>query len=491
MTRVPERTRSSLWRHRDFLLLWAGQSVSEAGSAVTVLALPLTAVVVLQASTFQVGLLSAATTAAFLVVALPAGAVVDRLAKRRLMLVCDAARLLIVGSVPLAAAIGVLGMAQLYAVALLAGLATVFFDVAYQSYVPSLVSREQLMDANGKMQTTAEAARLTGPGLGGGLVALAGAAGAMTADAASYAVSVASLLLIRTHEQPASRTRASHRDATESGPASGTRASHRDAAAHGLTSDGRQQGARREDGPSKRPGGERGNRPRGQLRGELTAGLAFVLREPILRKIVACTGTANLFGSMGVALEIVFLVRVLHVLPAVTGLIVALAALGGVAGGASSQWLARRIGSARIIWVSTLAFGPAGLLIPLARPGWGVLFFVLGWFGFSFTGVVYNVAQLSYRQAVCPPQLLGRMNSAVRWIVWGTLPLGGLLGGILGSAFGIRATLFAAAAGAWAAGLWVFFSPLRGMRDVPPPGTYVAGTPAGGPAQRPAPAVET
>ena len=196
-------------------------------------------------------------------------------------------------------------------------------------------------------------------------------------------------------------------------------------------------------------------------------------------------------GSMGVALEIVFLVRVLHVPPAVTGLIVALAALGGVAGGASSQWLARRIGSARIIWVSTLAFGPVGLLIPLSRPGWGVLFFVLGWFGFSFTGVVYNVAQLSYRQAVCPPQLLGRMNSAVRWIVWGTLPLGGLLGGILGSAFGIRATLFAAAAGAWAAGLWVFFSPLRGMRDVPPPGTYVAGTPAGGPAQRPAPAVET
>ena len=443
MTRVPaRRARSSLWRHRDFLLLWGGQSVSELGSAVTVLALPLTAVVVLRASTFQVGLLSAASTAAFLAVALPAGTVVDRLAKRGLMLVCDAARLLIIGSVPVAAAFGVLTMAQLYAVALLAGLATVFFDVAYQSYLPTLVSPEQLLDGNGKLQTTAEAARLGGPALGGGLVALLGAAGAMIADAASYAASVGSLLLIRAPEPPARRAQPD------------------------------------------------------PLRAELVAGLAFVLREPILRKIVACTGTANLFGSMGTALEIVFLVRVLHVRPAVTGLIVALAALGGVAGGASSQWLARRVGSARIIWVSTLAFGPAGLLTPFAQPGWGVLLFVAGWFGFSFTGVVYNVAQLSYRQAVCPPQLLGRMNAAVRWIVWGTLPLGGLLGGILGSAAGIRVTLFAAAAGAWAAGLWVFFSPLRGLRDVPPPGTYVADVPAGGtarpaPAPRPDPAPET
>ena len=429
MTRVlAQRARSSLWRHRDFLLLWGGQSVSEVGSAVTVLALPLTAVVVLRASTLQVGLLSAAATAAFLAVALPAGAVVDRLAKRNLMLACDAARLLIIGSVPVAAAFGVLTMAQLYAVALLAGLGTVFFDVAYQSYVPALVSREQLMDANGKLQTTAEAARLAGPGLGGGLVGLRGPAGAMSADAASYAVSVASLLLLRAPEPP----------------------------------------ARREQ--------------RGRLRGELTAGLAFVLREPILRKIVACTGTANLFASMVVALEIVFLVRVLHVQPAVTGLIIALAAAGGVAGGASSPRLSNRIGSARIIWVSTLAFGPVGMLIPFAQPGWGVLLFVAGWFGFSFTGVVYNVAQLSYRQAVCPPQLLGRMNAAVRWIVWGTLPLGGLLGGILGTAAGVRATLFVAAAGSWVASLWVFFSPLRGMRDVPAPGTYAVDVPAAGPA---------
>jgi MFS family permease len=415
--------RSGLWRHRDFLLLWGGQSVSELGSAITVLALPLTAVVVLRASTFQVGLLTAASTAAFLVIALPAGAVVDRLAKRRLMAWCDAARVLVIGSVPVTAALHVLTMAQLYAVALLAGIATVFFDVAYQSYLPALVGREQLVDGNGKLQTTAEVARLAGPGLGGGLVGLIGAAGAMAADAVSYAVSVASLLLIRAREPRPAR-------------AAGTAAA----------------------GPSL-----------ARLRGEVMAGLSFVLREPILRKIVACTGTANLFGGVAQALEIIFLVRVLHVPPALTGLAVAGTALFGVAGGALSGWLARRIGSARIIWVSMVGFGGAALVMPLARPGWGVLLFVAGWGSYSFTGVVYNVAQLSYRQAVCPPELMGRMNAAVRWIVWGTIPLGGLLGGVIGSALGVRPSLFVAVIGSWAAGLWVLFSPLRGMRDVPPP----------------------
>ena len=145
--RLPTR----LWRHRDFMLLWGGQSVSEIGSAVTVVALPLTAVVALHASTFEVGALTAAGTVCFLLVALPAGMLVDRVRKRRLMLGCDLARTAIIGSVPVAAALGVLTMAQLFAVALLAGLATVFFDVAYQSYVPVLLDRRRLHDGNGKL----------------------------------------------------------------------------------------------------------------------------------------------------------------------------------------------------------------------------------------------------------------------------------------------------------------------------------------------------
>jgi MFS family permease len=410
----PGRT---LWRHRNFLLLWSGQTVSEMGSAVTQLALPLTAVVVLHASTFQVGALTAAATLAFALIALPAGAIVDRRAKRWLMIWCDVARMLIIGSVPLAAAFGALTLGQLYAVAIAAGVCTVFFDVSYQSYLPVLIGTNDLVDGNGKLGASQSFAQVAGPGLGGGLVGLVGAARAMSADAVSYAVSVASLLAIRAREEPP------HPD------------------------------------------------QRQPLRKEIAEGLSFVLRHPILRKIVACTGTANLFGSMAVALEFIFLIRLLHVRPAETGLLIAVASLGGVAGGALSGRLSRRIGSARLIWFSMLVLSLPQLLVPLAEPGWWVTAFVVGLAGFWFSAVVYNVAQVSYRQAICPPRLLGRMNAAVRWIVWGTLPLGALLGGALGTAVGVRTTLWIAFAGSWLAGWWVFFSPLRKMRDVPEEGT--------------------
>jgi len=405
---------TSLWRHRNFLLLWSGQSVSEIGSSVTQLALPLTAVVVLRASTFQVGLLTAASTAAFALIALPAGALVDRWAKRRLMIWCDVARMVVIGSVPPAAALGLLTLGQLYAVAVTAGAGTVFFDVAYQSYLPEVVDREHLVEANGKLGATQAFAQVTGPGLGGALTGLLGAARALAADSISYAVSVASLLAMNVRE--------------EARPAEGTR-------------------------------------PTTTLRAEIAEGLSFVLRHPVLRKIVACTGTANLFGSMALALDIVFLVRVVRVRPADTGLLIAVASLGGVAGGLVAGRLGRRIGSARIIWYSMLVLGFPQLLIPLAASGWRLAFFPVGMAFFSFAAVVYNVAQVSYRQAICPPRLLGRMNAAVRWVVWGTLPLGAALGGALGTLAGVRPTLWIAYVGSWAAGWWVFFSPLRRQRD--------------------------
>jgi Na+/melibiose symporter-like transporter len=419
-----------LWRHRDFLLLWSGQSVSELGSAVSLLAVPLVAVVVLHASTFGVGLLSAAETAPFLIIALPAGLVVDRLAKRRLMLGCDLARMVVIGSVPVAAALGMLTLGQLYAVALLAGILTVLFDVAYQSYLPALIRADQLADGNGKLAVTQSIAQVAGPGAGGALFGLL-RAGALTADAASYAVSAASLLLIRAPE------------ATVPAPD--------------------------------------GARPR--LRTEIFAGLSFVLHHPLLRKVCACTATANLFSNIMFALQIIFLVRVLHVPAAYTGLLIAAGSLGGVLAGIASGWLARWIGSARIIWVSMLGFGAPALLLPLAEPGWRLSFYAVGLAAFSFAVVLYNIAQVSFRQAICPPGLLGRMNAAVRWIAWGTLPLGGLAGGALGTAIGIRPTMWIGVTGSWAAGLWVLFSPLRGMRDVP---AVTDAGPAGGPEPEPA-----
>jgi MFS family permease len=251
-------TPPTLWRHRDFMLLWSGQTVSELGSGVTQLALPLTAVVLLRASTLQVGLLTSAATIAFALVALPAGAIVERRPKRRVMIACDAARLVIVASVPVAWAADVLTMAQLYAVAVAAGICTVFFDVSYQSYLPALLKQDHLTDGNGKLSTSQSFAELAGPGLGGGLVAAFGAAGAITADAVSYAVSVASLLGIR-HREP-------------------------------------------------RPTGHR-------ERASIAEGLRFVAGDPILRRIVACSGTSNLFGSTAAAVDMVYQIRELHVRP--------------------------------------------------------------------------------------------------------------------------------------------------------------------------------
>jgi MFS family permease len=415
--------RESLWRHRDFVLLWSGQTVSEMGSAVTQLALPLTAVVLLKATTFEVGLLTSAATLAFALIALPAGALVDRRPKRGVMIACDLARLAIIGSVPVAWAAGALTMAQLYAVAIAAGVCTVFFDVSYQSYLPSLLRQEHLMDGNGKIGATQAFAQLVGPGVGGGLVGAFGAAGALTADAVSYAVSVASLLGIR------------HRESGEQPPA----------------------GTGAEDGAAPRP----------SLRADIAEGLKFVTSHPILRKVVACTGTSNLFSSVAMAVEIIFLVRVLHVRPAYTGLVFAGSAIGGVAGGVLSGRIAKRIGSARVIWFSILVLGAPGIVTAFAWPGWGVLLVPLGMGCFFFCGVVYNVAQVSYRQSVTPPYLMGRMNAAVRWIVWGTMPIGGVLGGALGTVIGIRPTLVIGMLGSWAAGFWVYFSPLRRMRDVP------------------------
>jgi MFS family permease len=404
----------SLWRHRDFLLLWGGQTVSDMGSAVTTLALPLLAVTVLKATTFQISLIIFLTYLAYLLITLPAGVLVDQVRKHGLMMWCDLARTALVGSIPIVAVLGSVTLWQIYLVALLGGALSVFFDVAYQSYVPALVQGEQLVDANGKLGTTNAFAGLLGPSIGGALVGLIGAAKAVAVDAASFAISALSLTLIRTPEAKPER-----------------RAEH-------IT-----------------------------FRAAMNEGLSFVVKHPILRKIVACTSTANLFGSSIQAVEIVYLVRVLHASPALVGLLFSLGAVGGLVGGLTAGWFAKKFGSARIIWASLLLPAPLLVLIPLATPGWGTLLFAVGNIVFSLTSLLYNSAQVSYRQRICPPELLGRMNASVRWIVWGTLPLGSLMGGALGTWIGIRPTLWIGVIGSAFSGLFVFFSPLRKLRDVP------------------------
>ena len=413
---LPDEAKKSLWRHRDFLLFWSGQTVSEFGDQISRLALPLVAVTAIGASTFEVSVLGLLATVFFLLLSLPAGVVVDRIAKRPLMFWCDVGRTAVMASIPIAAILWHVTLWQLYAVAATAGILSVFFDVAYQSYLPIVVGRAQLVDGNGKLGTSQEFARVTGPSAGGALIGLFGAARTVVGDAASFAASALSLALIRTPEPK----------------------------------------------PDQAPGTERVG-----FRAAMREGLSFVLREPILRKIVACTGTSNFFGQASAAISVVFLVRTLHATAAVVGVTYALSSLGGVLGGLLSGRLARRFGSARIIWLAMIVPGPLYLLQPLAQPGWGITLYVIGGVAFSAMAITYNVGQVSYRQAICPPELLGRMNASVRWIVWGTIPFGALFGGGLGTWIGLRPTMWVCSLGLWSASLWVLFSPLRHMRDVP------------------------
>jgi hypothetical protein len=405
-----------LFRHRDFRLLWGGETISEVGSQVSLLAIPLVAVRTLHATTFEVGLLSAASTAAFLLVGLPAGVWVDRLRRRRVMIVADVGRLVALGSIPVAYALGHLGLLQLYAVALISGLLTVFFDIAYQSYLPSLVGRQHLVEGNAKLAGSAQVAQVAGPSLAGGLIQVIGGSYAVAADAGSFLVSAIAVGAIRTPESA----------------------------------------------PPVPEGGHR------RLHRDIAEGLRFVFGHPLLRAIAATTATSNFFSGVGLAVEIVFLVRVVHAAPGIIGLIFGAGSVGGVVAAFLAAPVARRIGGARAT-VIAIFITAGGVLEPLATRGAGLLFFAAGFFLVSFGSVLYNINQISFRQRLCPDHLLGRMNATMRFIVWGVLPIGALAGGVIGSGFGLRPALWVAVLGQTLAGLWLLASPLRRMRDFPDP----------------------
>lgn len=412
--RAGQATDSPLWRHRDFRLLWGGETVSELGSQVSFLAIPLVAVTELRATTLQIGALTASSTAAFLLVGLPAGAWVDRLRRRRVMIVADVGRTLALGSVPVSYALGSLGLLQLYLVTLMSGVLTVYFDVAYQSYLPSLVGRERLVEGNAKLTGSSQVARVAGPSLAGTLVQAVGGPYAVAVDAASFLASAAGVGAIRAPEAA----------------------------------------------PLVPEGGHR------RLYVDIGEGLRFVLGHPLLRAIAATTATANLFGGIQSAVEILFLVRVLHVSPAIIGLLFAAASVGGVLAALTATRVARRVGGARATLVGIFTCG-GGLLVPLSTPGAGLLLFAGGLFALSFGAVLYNVNQVSFRQQLCPERMLGRMNATMRFIVWGVLPVGGIAGGVIGTVIGLRPALWLGVIGESLAGVWLLVSPMRRMRDFP------------------------
>jgi predicted MFS family arabinose efflux permease len=405
--------RDSLWFHPDFRRLWAGDTVSQLGTFVGQTAIPLLAATVLAASPFEMGVLTAAENAAFLLIGLPAGVWVDRMRRRPLMLRADFARAALLCTVPAAWWTGVLTLTQLIVVSLLVGVGTVFFDVSYQSYLPSLVGRDQLMEGNAKLQASQSTALVTGPGIGGGLAQLAGAANAVLVTGAGYLASGLFLLRIKTTEP-------------EPEPHDGT-----------------------------------------SLHSRIAEGLRFVFGNPALRAITLCTALGNFGGTILESMRILFLTRNLGLSPGAVGALMTMLGVGGVLGALTAGFWIRRIGQARSIWLVPLVTWPAELLTPLAQPGWRITLAMAGMAVMSYGVIIYNVAQVSYRQAICPDRLLGRMNASVRFVVWGTMPLGGLAGGALGAWLGVRGTLWVSGVLLVVPLLPLLLSPLRKMRDIP------------------------
>jgi MFS family permease len=405
-----------LWRHADFLKLWSAETISVFGSQFSQLALPLVAVLLLDASAFAVSALFVVEFLPFILFAIPAGVWVDRLRRRPILVIGDLGRAVLLGSIPLAYAFDALTLGHLYVVAFLVGVCTVFFDVAYQSYLPSLVERGQLVEGNSKLEISRSSSQLAGPGAAGGLISALGAPFAVLLDAISFALSAVFLFAIR-----------------------------------------RKETLPKPDADAKRP----------SMLADAREGLRFVVRNPYLRAISMCTGTSNFFWSMSGALLVVYAVRELDMSPAALGLAFSLGNVGPLLAAFTTNRISNRIGvGPTILWTAVL-FSTAGLFLPLAPKSYPLPFLVAFGVIAGFGAVAYNITQVSFRQAICPERMQGRMNSVIRFLVWGTMPLGALLGGALGTWFGLRPALWVAAIGAFFTFLPILFSPVPKLREMP------------------------
>ncbi len=406
---------SSLWRDGDFLKLWAGQTVSQFGSQITVLALPLTAALTLHAGAANMGFLAAASTAPFLIFGLFAGVWVDRLRRRPILIIADIARFALLACIPILALLDALALVDLYIIAFLVGILTVFFEVAYQSFLPAVVGRAQLVDGNGKLETTRSAAQIAGPGAAGALVQLVTAPVAIAVDALSFLVSVLFLSLVRTPEQPPARF-----------------------------------GARR------------------RVWAEINEGLRAVLDDPILRATMGSAGTVNMFGSLLFAVFVLYALR-LGIGAGLLGVTFGVGNLGYLGGAFLTRPITRRFGVGPTISAGLLILTFCGLLVPLAGGPLvvSVSCLMVAQFARGFGGTLFNINNVSLRQAITPDYLLGRVNATSRFVSTGALTIGSLAGGTLGAVFGLRPTLVIGAVGGLFSVVWVLCSLVRTLREPP------------------------
>lgn len=400
---------------RSFRLLWIGETVSQVGNAMAVVGVPLVAVVVLHASTFAVGLLTAAGWLPWLVIGLPAGAWVDRLPVRQVMIGADLLAAALYGSVPVAAWTGVLTTGLLIAVQFAAGAASVVFMTGYQVYLPSVVAAADLIEGNTKMQGSASAAAFAGPGLAGLVAQGLGAVTALTANAVSFLVSAGCLL--------GSRPRF----------------------------------------PQTLPAGRR----RRTLRREIAAGVLQLVRDPYLRPMTVFWSAANFALTGYTALVVVFLVRVVGLSAGWVGVLTAVPGLGGVLGALVTRRVTVRYGTARSLLLATWLGMPAALLIPLTGAGSLLACYVVGAL-VAYTGMgIGNIIIAAFRQAHSPPGMCGRVTATQRFFIFATSPIGALAAGGLGTWLGIRPALWIMIGMAVASGSLLYTRALTASRDLP------------------------
>jgi predicted MFS family arabinose efflux permease len=404
----------SLWRHPDFARLWAGETISQFGSTISREALPLTALLVLGATPLQMGVLAAGAGLPVLVVGLVAGVWVDRLRRRPIMLWTDLGRAALLACIPAAAALGVLRFEHLLIVALLGGGLTVFFDAAYQAFVPVLVSRSRLVEANSKLETGVALSEITAPGVAGVLVQTISGPMAVLIDALTFVWSALMLVLIRTPE------------------------------------------------PSPPPVEQRQH-----LLTEVVEGIRLVAGHPVLRALGGAAVTGAFFGNFFAALYSLYAVRVLGLGPALLGVTIAFGGAGSLVGASLAGRIVRAWGVGPTIVGAALAGSVAAFLIPLA--GGPVLVAAVMLIVAQFLGdaaaTAGQIASTSVRQASVSDRLLGRANACMYLLRVGVAPFGALVGGLLAEWVGIRPTITVAVAGGLLKLVWLVFSPVRQLRD--------------------------
>jgi MFS family permease len=412
-----QRHFAGLWRHADFMRLWTGQTISVFGSLIGATAIGFTAILVLHATPFELGVLAAVRLIPGFLTGLIAGAWVDRLRRRPILIGADIGRAMLLATIPLAAILRQLRIEQLYIVTFLVGILSIFFDVAYESYLPSLIGRDRLIEGNSKLSASASVAEFSGLGLAGWLVQLFTAPVTILIDAVSFVVSAISVWQVRAPEQSASRDMQ----------------------------------------PS--------------MRREIIIGLRFTIDHPVLRAIAACTLSKELFGGIYGALVVLYMVRDLGFAPGILGTIWALGGLSSFVGAISAGPTTRRIGIGPAMIAALLLYSIALLFIPLAQGaavGAALLLTAQQILG-DGAATLYQINQISLRQAITPERLLGRVNASAEFGRLGAALVGSLLGGLMGNSIGVRTTLVIGALGSLLSTLWLAMSPIRGLRTVPDP----------------------